>query len=73
MDELVKYLKALVMLQVAALEGGEEDATPPALLLSRAGLTSAEIADLLNKKVSAVQKALERARKPKKTPQRRRR
>ena len=61
-NELVKYFKALLLLQLQGLNKGE-DATKPEILLSRAGLTSREIADLLGKNAAAVAKALQRATK----------
>lgn len=67
MEELVKYLKALVFLQVQALSGGEAF-NKPELLLSRAGLTAREIAEALGKNQAAVAKAIERAKKATRTP-----
>jgi DNA-directed RNA polymerase specialized sigma24 family protein len=62
MEEMVKYLKALVFLQAQSLNGGEPFQKPE-LLLSRAGLTAREIADVLGKNQAAVAKAIERAKK----------
>jgi hypothetical protein len=62
MEELVKYLKALVFLQVQTLSGGE-GFQKPELLLSRAGLTAREIAEVLGKNQAAVAKAIVRAKK----------
>jgi phage regulator Rha-like protein len=62
MEELVKYLRALVFLQVQTLSGGEAFQKPE-LLLSRAGLTSREIAEALGKNQAAVAKTIERAKK----------
>jgi DNA-directed RNA polymerase specialized sigma24 family protein len=62
MEELVKYLKALVFLQVQSMSGGEAFQKPE-LLLSRAGLTAREIAEALGKNQAAVAKAIERAKK----------
>ncbi len=61
-SELVKYAKALVLLQVQALKKSDE-AIKPELLLYRAGLSAREIADLLGKKAAAVTKAIQRAGK----------
>jgi hypothetical protein len=61
-DELVKWLKALVFLQVQAQSGGEAFVKPE-LLLDRAGLNAAEIAEVLGKNPAAVRKAVQRARK----------
>jgi hypothetical protein len=66
MEELVKYLKALVFLQVQALSGGEAFSKPE-LLLSRAGLTAREIAEALGKNQAAVAKAIVRAKKAART------
>jgi hypothetical protein len=62
MEELIKYLKALVFLQVQTLSGGEAFQKPE-LLLSRAGLTAREIAEVIGKNPAAVAKAIERAKK----------
>jgi DNA-directed RNA polymerase specialized sigma24 family protein len=61
-NELVKYSKALLLLQLQALNKGE-DPEKLEVLLSRAGLTAREIADLLGKNAAAVTKALQRAGK----------
>jgi Sigma-70, region 4. len=66
MDELVKYLKALVYLQVQTMSGGEAFQKPE-VLLNRAGLTTREIADILGKNPAAVAKAIERAKKAART------
>jgi hypothetical protein len=61
-EELVKYLKALVFIQVhtlAASEGGPK----PEILLNKAVFTAREIAEILGKSQAAVAKAIERARK----------
>jgi hypothetical protein len=62
MDELVKYLKALVALQVTSYEAGE-GSVKTELLLARAGLSHSEIAELLGKNYAAVAKTLSRAGK----------
>jgi DNA-directed RNA polymerase specialized sigma24 family protein len=61
-DELVKYLKALVYLQVQTMSGGEAFQKPE-VLLNRAGLATREIAEILGKSPAAVAKAIERAKK----------
>jgi DNA-directed RNA polymerase specialized sigma24 family protein len=66
MEELVKYLRALVFLQVQTLSGGEAFQKPE-LLLSRAGLTAREIGEALGKNPAAVAKAIERAKKATRT------
>jgi hypothetical protein len=62
MDELVKWLKALVFLQIQAVSGGEM-AMKPEVLLSKAGLSTKEIAEMLSKNPAAIAKSLERWRK----------
>jgi DNA-directed RNA polymerase specialized sigma24 family protein len=62
MDELVKYLKALVYLQVQTMSGAEAFQKPE-VLLNRAGFTAREIAEILGKNPAAVSKAIERAKK----------
>jgi len=61
MDELLKYIKALVYLHASAVAGGDE---PPRteVLLARAGLKHAEIANILGKTPAAVAKAVSRAK-----------
>ena len=61
-NELLKYTKALVLLQLQALNKSEEPAKPE-VLLSRAGLTPREIAEILRKNQGAIVKALQRAGK----------
>jgi DNA-directed RNA polymerase specialized sigma24 family protein len=61
MDEVVKYLKALIALQVQAMTG-EADSVKPEVLLARAGLSSGEIAAILGKKPNAVAMTLSRAK-----------
>jgi hypothetical protein len=60
--ELVKYIKALLLLQIQGLDKNHDPIKPEALL-SRAGLSAREIADLLGKNSAAVTKALQRAGK----------
>ena len=62
MEELEKYMRALLIFEIdAAREEGQ--AGHPAVLLSRAGFTNPEIAELLNKTSNAVKKTVLRARK----------
>jgi DNA-directed RNA polymerase specialized sigma24 family protein len=61
-NELVKYSKALLMLQLQSLNEAE-DPLKPEILLSRAGLSAKEIADLLGKNPAAVAKAIQRGGK----------
>ena len=60
MDDIAKYLKALVYLQVNQQSGGEFG--KPEVLLSRAGFKHKEIADILGKKEAAVAKTVSRAK-----------
>jgi DNA-directed RNA polymerase specialized sigma24 family protein len=61
-NELVKYAKALLLLQIQGLNK-TDDPVKPEVLLSRAGLNAREIADLLGKNSTAVAKAIQRAGK----------
>jgi DNA-directed RNA polymerase specialized sigma24 family protein len=61
MEELVKYVKALVFLQAQSLNANEAPVKPE-LLLSRAGLKNAEIALILDKTEAAVAKSIQRAK-----------
>ncbi len=61
-NEVVKYLKALVLLQLQTGNSPEERPKPE-VLLSRVGLNAREIAELLGKNVGAVAKTLQRAGK----------
>jgi DNA-directed RNA polymerase specialized sigma24 family protein len=60
--ELVKYAKAILVLQVQA-SNKTEDPEKSEVVLSRAGLTAREIAELLGKSPAAVAKAIQRAGK----------
>ena len=61
-NELVKYARALLLLQIHALTK-PEDPMKPEVLLSRAGLNPREVADLLGKNLAGVAKAIQRAGK----------
>jgi hypothetical protein len=61
-SELVKYTKALLLLQLQGLNKSD-DVIKPELLLSRAGFNAREIADLVGKNATAVAKAIQRAGK----------
>ena len=61
-SEVVKYTRALLLLQIHALTKSNE-VIKPELLLSRAGLSTREIALLLSKNPAAVSKAIQRAGK----------
>ena len=61
MDEMIKYLKALVYIQANGLSDPEARVKPE-LLLAKAGLKHAEIGDILGKKGTAVAKAISRAK-----------
>jgi DNA-directed RNA polymerase specialized sigma24 family protein len=60
MDELLKYMRALVALQIRGLSN-EEDRVRPEILLARSGLPAREIAGLLGKSEAAVAKAIQRS------------
>jgi hypothetical protein len=61
-NELLKYTKALVSLQIHALNISGQ-LNKPEVLLSRAGLGARDIAEILGKNPAAVAKALQRAGK----------
>ncbi len=60
--EFLKYIKALLLLEVQRLNT-EEEPIKPEVLLARAGLNAREIAELLGKNSTAVAKAIQRAAK----------
>lgn len=70
MEELAKYLKALLLLQLnnaattGSTSGGasQPGAAKAEVLLSRAGFTHREIADMLGKTTTAVAKTISRAK-----------
>lgn len=62
MEELVKYMRALVYLQLQSAAGTSTFGKPE-LLLSRAGFSHKEIADILGKTPGAIAKAVGRAKK----------
>ena len=74
MEELVRYARALLLLQLKQVEMSAEVGKGPAIraevLLADAGFGAREIAELLGKNYAAVAKALSRARatKPKGLP-----
>jgi DNA-directed RNA polymerase specialized sigma24 family protein len=61
-SELLKYMKAMVAIQIRAMST-EENQEKPEVLLTRAGLSAKEIAELLGKNPDAVKKAIQRAGK----------
>lgn len=61
MDELVRLMRALLAINAQLLLPLEER-TKPEVLLNRAGLKHAEIADIIGKTPAAVAKAVSRAR-----------
>lgn len=66
MEELIRYARALLLLQLKQLEISAEAGMGPTIraevLLADAGFGAREIADLLGKNYGAVAKALSRAR-----------
>jgi hypothetical protein len=60
--ELLKYIKALLLLKIQQFNT-EEEPIKPEVLLARAGLNAREIAELLGKNSTAVAKAIQRAAK----------
>jgi DNA-directed RNA polymerase specialized sigma24 family protein len=65
MDEMIKYLKALVYLH-AQVVGQMEGAVRPEILLAEAGLSHKEIATALRKSQVAVSKTISRAKQTQK-------
>jgi DNA-directed RNA polymerase specialized sigma24 family protein len=61
MEEVVKYLKALLALQVRVFSEAQP-AIKVEVLLNRVGLTHAEIAEVTGKKTAAVAKTISRSR-----------
>jgi DNA-directed RNA polymerase specialized sigma24 family protein len=69
MEELTKYLKALVLIELGRLQESERAGKtgPKAeLLLADAGFSHKEISEMLGKSAGAVAKAVSRARAAKK-------
>lgn len=62
-DDLAKYLKANLLLQLRGMVAEDAEQEKPEILLFRAGFTYGEIAELLGKKYDAVHKVIERAGK----------
>lgn len=64
MEEMIRYLRALVVMQAAMVERVE--GTPkPEVLLQRAGLGMHEIAELLDRSYAAVAQTVSRERRSK--------
>ncbi|HEX9346589.1 MAG TPA: hypothetical protein VF919_03370 [Gemmatimonadales bacterium] len=63
-DDLIPFLKALILLQLAGLR--EREDLKPELLLHRAGLGITEIAEMLNKTYAAAAKTVSRAKREEK-------
>ena len=59
-DDILPYLKALILLQLEALR--DESDEKPELLLHRAGIGMPEIAEMLGKTYAAVAKTINRAK-----------
>jgi hypothetical protein len=71
MDEMVKYLKALLLLGIAKAQRDGERGDGNAkleVLLADSGFAHAEIATILGKTQAAVAKAVSRARQSRKVP-----
>ena len=61
MEELLKYMKALVFLQAQGLNGTDKPVKPE-VLLARAGLNYPEISEILGKSEAAIAKSVQRAK-----------
>ena len=59
---LVKYMKALLAVQLRSISDGDADEKPE-LVLSSVGLPAKEIAEVLGKNLAAVTKTIQRAGK----------
>ncbi len=59
MEELVKYLRALVLFEIQTRTDPDE-ADKPEMVLHRAGFSNKEIGDLLNKNPASIAKAISR-------------
>jgi DNA-directed RNA polymerase specialized sigma24 family protein len=63
-DELIKYLKANLLLQIRNLPNDEnQDKKKLEILLYKAGFAHQEIAEILGKSYASVRKAVSRAKK----------
>jgi hypothetical protein len=62
MEDVVKYLKALLALQIGSFEASEAPGKAE-VLLARAGLPYGEIAELTGKTYAGVAKTLSRAKR----------
>ena len=60
MEELVQYMRALLLIQLSDRVGGSSE--KPELLLARAGFKVREIAELLGKSEAATSKSISRAK-----------
>lgn len=63
MEQLEKYLKALVLLQLNGSELDDGSSPKPELLLHKSGFTASEVAELMGKSKAAASKAISRAKK----------
>ena len=61
MEEMIKYLRALVFLELEKQTGSAF--AKPELLLEKSGFAHKEIAEILGKKIGAVSKTISRAKK----------
>ncbi|HZH33009.1 MAG TPA: hypothetical protein VEY11_19735 [Pyrinomonadaceae bacterium] len=61
-DEIIKYLRANLLLQLLKLGGDENEQPKPEVLLNQAGFSHGEIADLLGKSYGAVKQVVRRSK-----------
>ncbi|HEX8144767.1 MAG TPA: hypothetical protein VF553_19515 [Pyrinomonadaceae bacterium] len=61
-DEIIKYLRANLLIQLQGISGDESKDVKLEVLLNRAGFTLQEIADLLGKNYDAVRLTIRRAK-----------
>jgi DNA-directed RNA polymerase specialized sigma24 family protein len=63
LEEIIKYLKANLLLQLHKLGGDQNENVKLEVLLNQAGFSYQEIADLLDKNYNAVKMAILRSKK----------
>lgn len=62
-DEVIKYLRANLLIQLRKLAGNGDEDIKPEVLLNQAGFSNQEIADLLGKSHNAVKLIVFRSKK----------
>lgn len=62
-EDVIKYLRASLLLQLRQLSGDGSENLKPEILLNQAGFSHQEIADLLGKSYNAVKLTILRSKK----------